>query len=143
MMGERTLMMNWATFGRWAVAGALSAALSSVLVLVLGRALGLSFLMPQPPVGAPETVTLSPMSPWFIGTVAAVFSLAGSVVYAWLWHRRDDAWRIFLMLAVLVLLLSIAPTLPLSTDWQTKLGLNIIHLAAGVSTLTCLSRVPR
>ena len=120
------------------LAAGVAAGANAVLYL-LGRALGVSFLISSQPGVDPMTLPLT-----MVILASAMGAVAGTVVFAllsrWTWHGT----RLFQLVGLVFLVLSFGGPLSLSSsDNVTKAALVAMHIVAGGATIVLLSRSPQ
>lgn len=122
--------------GNWLKQGVVAAVVTSVanmLVMLVGQALGVTFLMPGP------TGELMPLAWFFVVIASTVPALLAPAVYA-LFRRlvRGNPLGAFRVAAGVLLVLSFA--MPFAAggpqaDMTTKLTLNLMHVVSAVGIL--------
>jgi Family of unknown function (DUF6069) len=110
------------------------AALTTTAIFLIGRAAGADFTITDPGQGKiPHTFVAVE-----IATVTAVIGLLGWVVLAALerWTQRPR--KIWSVLALVVVALSLVPIWIERADTDTRIGLAVIHIAVAVALLPLL-----
>lgn len=130
------------SFGRLAAAGAIAAvvaAVADVVVYSIGRANGVSMVMPyqwgQPPAVLPISIVVSTV------LVAAILA---TITFGLLVRFTLNGVRVFQIVSVLALLVSFAAPLSLAqTAGSTKATLIAMHIVAAAGMVTALSLLGR
>lgn len=118
------------TIGRTLLVGlgaGLAAGVANLLVYALGRALGAPFLVPM---GGPGSAA-APLPLLAIVVACALPGLAAAALYWALGRFTARATTIFLAVAAIFALVSLAGPLTLPIDLGTRLSLASMHLVAG------------
>jgi uncharacterized membrane protein len=132
----RPLSANRRRLGR--AATVVGAAVVTTAVFLAARAAGADFTITDPGEGkVPHTFVAAE-----IATVTVVFGLLGWLTLAALerWSRR--AHRIWVTLALVVVLLSLVPIWIERATTETRLGLAVVHIVVGLALLPLLRFAP-
>ena len=136
-MGTQTTQqqsIQWSSYGLNAVMALVAASVANAIVYFIASALG----------AIPETVLVGPTSQpiTLLPVVSATMmgAVAGIVVYAGLLRFTQQPKRIFRIMAAVVLLVAIAPTLTLGAPATMVIALNVMHVVAGVIIVVLLTR---
>jgi hypothetical protein len=126
--------IQWGSYGLNAVIALVAAAVANAIVYFIAAALG----------AIPETVLVGPMSQpiTLLPVVSATImgAIAGIIVYAGLLRFTDQPKRIFTIMAAVVLVLAIGPTLTLGAPAGMVIALNVMHVVAGAVIVALLTR---
>lgn len=126
--------IQWSGYGLNALMALVAASVANAIVYFIASALG----------AVPETVLVGPMSQpiTLLPVVSATMmgAVAGIVVYAGLLRFTQQPKRIFTIMAVVVLLVAIAPTLTLGAPAAMVVALNVMHVVAGGIIVALLTR---
>jgi hypothetical protein len=126
--------VQWGSYSLNALITLVVAAVANAIVYFIAAALG----------AIPETVLVGPMSQpiTLLPVVSATImgGVAGVLVYAGLLRFTEQPKRIFTIMAVVVLVLAIGPTLTLGAPAAMVVALNIMHVVAGGVIVALLTR---
>ena len=117
---------------RMFVAGGLGAAVLNLALWTLS--LGLFNVNPQViPPGAAGPEALQPLA---VLMASAIPALVAAIVYYFLVKfRDDDAWRIFRIVAIVLVILSLIPVWSMPVGSGSKLVLSLMHIASAAGIL--------
>jgi hypothetical protein len=130
---------DWRITRLWQ-AGLLAAVIAAVLnvaVYLAARALGISFLV-EPPNQDPTEVQVAGV---IILTVVPL--LIATLLYGALRRLTRQAFRVFLILAVVVFLLLLFPPFASARDFSTAVALILMHVIAAAAVIIALALFER
>jgi hypothetical protein len=130
------------TLGRLWRAGlvaAVVASLATVAVFVVTSALGISYVIPMGGPGSPP----QPLTVLVVILNTVVPTIGATVLFGLLGRFTRRPVLIFQIIAVAFLLLSMVTPFTLPVELATQLGLNLMHLVAGVIITITLTRWAR
>ena len=134
-MSQSTPNTNARPFWQTALIAAVLTIGANLIIYFLTKALGVSYLFPQP-----LTNEIAVMPPSQV-IVVSLLAIIGAII-AWLLVKRFSSQpaRIFRILAVIVLVISFVPDLVLPPDLGTELSLMAMHVASFIIIVGVFTR---
>ena len=130
---------SWRLARLWqaGVLGAAFAAVLNAVIYAIAKALGTSFVVQPPSRGASEVT-----AGWVI-ILTILPLLAATLVYGVLRRLTRRAFRIFIVLAVVVFLVMLIPPLGAARELSTAAALTLMHVVATAAILGALALFER